>query len=202
MNQGVYSLKCSLELGHEIAQPLKHLVAHAVAIRHTPLRNHSADQRVEILAVALELEVEGHMVDAGAEVVDRFDRHADIARQLAGGVLHAVAQPDGLDLSGAVDRPAVHRHRVDVLQECHIGAELFHVAAHVQQHRDGAQPTEDPADAQRVGDRLAQAILLGNLKVDHRRGLVAADLDHADRVIGTVERFAAVGGGLDGRVSR
>ena len=70
------------------------------------------------------------------------------------------------------------------------------MSAHiVEQHRDRAQPAHDAADAERVGDRLAQAELLRDLEVDHGARLVAADLDHVDRVVGAVERGAAVGGG-------
>jgi len=140
------------------------------------------------------------VVDAGADVVDLLEGHADVAREFARGALHAVAQPHRADLGGAVDRPTVHRHRVDVLQERHVGADLLHIAAHVEQHWDGAQAAEDAADAERVGDGLAQAVLLGDLEIDDGGGLVAAHLDHTDRIIGAIECAAAVGGGFDGRV--
>ena len=69
------------------------------------------------------------------------------------------------------------------------------MSAHiVEQHRDGAQAAHDAADAERVGDGLAQAELLRDLEVGDGARLVAADLDHVDRVVGAVERGAAVGG--------
>ena len=90
--------------------------------------------------------------------------------QVSGGARHAVAQARRSGCCVArLTRPAVHRHRVDVVQEDHIRAQLFHVAAHLQQHRDGAQAAHDAADAERVGDRLAQAVALGNLEIHHRR---------------------------------
>ena len=58
---------------------------------------------------------------------------------------------------------------------------------------------EDAADAERVGDCLAQAVLLRNLEVDHRARLVAADLNHIDRVVRAVERGAAIGRRGDAR---
>ena len=79
------------------------------------------------------------------------------------------------------------------------------MSAHiVEQHRDRAQAAHDAADAERVGDRLAQAELLRDLEVGDRARLVAADLDHVDRVVGAVERGAPVGGrdDLGGRVER
>jgi hypothetical protein len=55
----------------------------------------------------------------------------------------------------------------------------------------GAQHPEDPADPERVGDRLPQAEARRKLEVDQRRR-VAADLDHVQDVVGTVDRGAAV----------
>jgi hypothetical protein len=80
------------------------------------------------------------------------------------------------------------------------GHSFFHIAAGIQQHRDGAQGAHDAADAQRIGDGLAQAVLLGDLEVDHRAGLVPANLEHADGVIGAIQGGAPVEGGLDARV--
>src|SRR4029079_18979741 len=55
-------------LGHEVAEPLEHLVADQVVLRRPTFGEHAPDLRVEIDAVALELEVEGHVVDTRAEV--------------------------------------------------------------------------------------------------------------------------------------
>ena len=78
--------------GDEIAEPQEHVVAHAVPVGHAALLDHLADERVEIFAVPLEGQVEGHVVDAGAAVVDLLDRHADVGGDLLGGALHAVAE--------------------------------------------------------------------------------------------------------------
>ena len=60
---------------------------------------------------------------------------------------------------------------------------------------------DDPADAERVGDGLAQTVLLRNLEVDHSAGFVAGDLEHRDGVVGPVERGAAVERRLDDRMN-
>ena len=70
----------------------------------------------------------------------------------------------------------------------------------IEQHRDRAQTTHDAADAQGVGNGLAQTILLGDLKIDHRARLVATDLEHGDHIVGPIHRFAPIGRRLDGRV--
>ena len=140
------------------------------------------------------------MVDASGDVVDLLDRHADVVRHLLGGALHAVAEADGLDLGRSIDGRGDHRHRVDVVQEGDIGTQLGHVATHVQEDRDGAQRAHDPADAERVGDGLAQTVLLRNLEVDHGAGFVAGDLEHRDGVVRAIERGATVERRLDGRM--
>ena len=105
-------------LGDEVAEVPQHLVAHAVAGGRRDL----PQRRVEVLAVALEAQVERHVVDAGDEVVD-----------LAGGSPRSAASspavrwtvwqsPTVRTLLAARDRPAEHRHRVDVLEQQRVGA--------------------------------------------------------------------------------
>ena len=139
------------------------------------------------------------MVDARDEVLELRRRQPEIRRQLPRRVLHRVAEPDGADRAGLGDGPAQHRHRVDVVEQQRVRAELLEVAAHVEQHRDRPQAAHDPADADRVTDRLPQAVPLGNLEVDDGRRPVAADLERRDDVVGAVERRAPVERGLDGR---
>ncbi len=136
------------------------------------------------------------MVDAGHQVVELRRRDPEHAAELRGGVLNGVAQPDGADRAGFGDGPAQHRHRVDVLEEQGVRAELLHVAADVEQHRDRPQAAHDPADSERVGDRLTDPVALGDDEVDHRRRMQAADLKAGDDVVRAVERDAPVGGRL------
>ena len=70
--------------------------------------------------------------------------------------------------------------------------------AHIGHHRDGAQRAHYAADAEGVGDGLAQAVLLGNLEVGDGGGPVSTDLEHPDSVIRAVQRGAPVEGGFDG----
>ena len=186
-------------LGDEVAQPLQHLVAHPVPVWHAALSGNLADEGVQVFPGALEAQVECHVVDAGAEVVDLLQWNTDVIGKLASRSLDAVAETHSFDRAGAADGPAIHGHGVDVLQKRHVGAQRFHVAAHLQQHGDGAQAAHDAADAQRVGDGLAQPVALGYFEVDHGGRLVAADLDHADGVVCAVQCRAPVGGRLDGR---
>ena len=64
----------------------------------------------------------------------------------------------------------------------------------------GAQAAHDAADAERVGDGLAQPALLRHLEVGDRAGLVAGDLDHQHDVVGVLQRPPAIGRGGDLRL--
>ncbi len=140
------------------------------------------------------------MVDPGAEVVDLVEGDAQPVGDVRGRVLHAVAETDRLDRRRPVHRHAEHRHRVRVVEEEDVRADLLHRPPEIEHHRDGAQGAHDAADAQGVADRLAQTVALRDLEVDHRRRPVAADLDHVDRVVRSIQRRAQIGGRLDRRV--
>ena len=144
---------------------------------------------VETLAAVLEAVEERLVVDAGAEVGDLLDRHAARGSAIIShGALHRVAEPDDLPLRRAlIDELADHRHRVRVVEEPRVRADLGHVVADAEHHRGGAQRADDAADAERVADRLAHAVAGRDLEVAHGRR-VAADLDAVDDVVGAVER--------------
>jgi hypothetical protein len=151
-------------------------------------------RREQVDTLVLEREIERHVVDTGSAVGDLVGSDPEVVTDLVCRSLHAVTQAHRRDVGQSVQRPAVHRHRVHVVEMQHVGAQLLHVVEHLLHHRDGAQGAHDPADAERVGDRLTQPVLLRDLEVDHRRRPVPADLDHADRVVGTVECGSPVGG--------
>jgi len=183
--------------GDEEAEPPQRVVAHPVPVRYRPLGRQPRERRVLVDAGVLELEVESHVVDAGGEVVELVRGHAEVAGQLRRGALHAVAQADGGDRRGGVERPGDDRHRVDVVEVQRVGAEPLHVADHLEHGGDGAQAAHDAADAEGVADRLLEAVAFGDLEVADRARPVARHLDHAQHVVGAVERALAVGGGGD-----
>src|SRR4051795_10607234 len=74
-----------------------------------------------------------------------------------------------------------------------LGTETFHIPAHVDQDWDGPQRAHDSADTQSVGNRLTKTITLRDFKIRHRAGPVAANLDHVDRVGGTLKSPGTAG---------
>ena len=91
------------------------------------------------------------------------------------------------------------RQRVRVVEEPGIRADLVHVPGDAEDDRDGAQGAEDATDADRVGDRVAQAEAGRDVEVDLGRA-GAADLDRVDDEVGTTERLAPVKMGRDRRL--
>ena len=85
-------------LGHEVAEVPKELVADAVGLREALLLEHAPERRVQIVAVALQPQVEREVVDAGDDVVDLIGRNPEIAREVARRALHRVAETDARTL--------------------------------------------------------------------------------------------------------
>ena len=142
-----------------------------------------------VLAVPLKAQEPCHVVDAGDPGGHFLARSADIGGEVVGGALHAVAQANDFDIGIIVDRPAGHRHRVCVLEQPGVRAERLDVVRYVEQHRDGAQSLEDTTRADRVRDRLVDAVPERHALVDLQ---VVADPDGREDVIGPVQRLLAV----------
>ena len=194
--------------GDEVPRPAEDVVADVVgdvtvAVLVGPGFGDLTEAGVQVFAIPLKFQVKRHVVDARADVVDFVVGDVHVFGEHFCGALDAVAQANGLDVAGACrargagDGPAVHRHRVDVLEKGHVRADFFHVVADVEEDGDGAKGAHDATDAERVGDGLAEAVFFGNLEVNDRAGFVAPDLEHADGVVRSVEGAAAVEGGLD-----
>ncbi len=103
--------------------------------------------------------------------------HLQLGEQVPGADLDAVAQTDGTDIGVPLHIAGEHGHRIGVIDEKSVGAELLHVFGKTFQHRNGPQGTENAADSQRICNGLAQPILFGNLKVGNGTGIIAAHLN-------------------------
>ncbi|ESZ17651.1 hypothetical protein X735_06255 [Mesorhizobium sp. L2C085B000] len=82
------------------------------------------------------------------------------------------------------------------MQHDRVWADGQHVLADLPQMRHGPEAAHDAADAERVGNGLAQAVFLRHLEIGDGAGLVTADLEGDDDEVGTGERLALVGIGL------
>ena len=134
------------------------------------------------------------MVDAGADKVDLWVGDADPAGQHFAGALHTVAEPHVRASAAVGHGPAVGRHRVDIVEQQRVGGQHIQVVAQVEQHRDGAQRTKDPAWPQRIADTLFDAIFLGDLDIQPV-GVEPPLLKGGDHIVCAGDCFLAVGGG-------
>jgi hypothetical protein len=183
----------------EVAEAPHQLEAHLVRAVALVAVHRIEEARIEINPVLLDLEVEGHVVDARARERDAVRVLADVAHELVERALHAVTQADGAHIAGARDRLHVHAHRVRIVQQPRLGAELHHVLAKAREHGERAQRPEQSAGAGRVGDRKVQAVLARDLEVDECR-IEPADLHHVDDKVGVAQRLAPIERRLDSRV--
>src|SRR5262249_12641344 len=67
-------------------------------------------------------------------------------------------------------------------------------------YRYGTQSAHDAADSERVRDGLPETKALGDFEIGHGTRPVATDLDHVNRVAGSVESVALVGRRFDCRI--
>ncbi|MMZ60065.1 hypothetical protein D1872_221370 [compost metagenome] len=91
-----------------------------------------------------------------------------------------------------------HRHRIRIIEEPGIGAYLLNIPGKVKHDRNRAQVAEDPADAQRVANRLTQSVFFRHFKIGDRTRVIPADLNGVNDVFGAAQRRFAVAVGLDG----
>ena len=106
--------------------------------------------------------------------------------------LHAVAKTDGLDLRISLHISRDDRHRVGVIEEPGVGADLLHIAGEVTQHVNGAQTAENSADAEGVGNGLAQTVLFRYLEIYDGAGVVKSHLNGVYNEIGIAQSVLAV----------
>ena len=112
--------------------------------------------------------------------------HAQLAQQGGGAHLNAMAQADGLYAGIALERAGEHRHGVNIIKEPRVGADFLHIVGEVKHHGRGTQGTEYAADAEGIGDGLAQAILFRYFEVSHGTGLIAADLNSVYNIVASL----------------
>ena len=141
-------------LGRVVAQPPVHVDPHPPA-QFRIGGDALVQQRVEVLAAALPAQHPRLVVDARRPVGHLVVGHVDQLAQPDHRPVHRVAQPEHLQLRrDAVQVGDVHRHRVGVVEQPRVGADLCHVAGDAGQHRKGPQAAEDSADADGVADGL------------------------------------------------
>ena len=185
--------------GRVEAEAPKQVRTDQVVAGNVPRLDEGAQARVDVAAVVLESHDEREVVQSGAVGRQVLAGDAQIAGQPIDRPEDGVAQSDDSDRGRLGDRPHQDRQRVGVVEQPRVGADVFHVAGDGQHDGDGAKPSEHAADADRVGDRVAESEPGGYVEVDPG-GPGATDLDRVDDELGALQRLAPVEVGRHGRV--
>ena len=135
------------------------------------------------------------MIDAGDEVASALYPvlHAEGVEQPRRAGLNRVAEADGLYVRVSLHISRQHCHRVGVVEEPCVGADLLDILRKAPHNGNGAERAEYSADAERVADSLTDAVLLRYLKVDNGARLISADLNCVDDEIRTGKRVFPFG---------
>ena len=151
------------------------------------------EPRIQILTFALETEKECLVVDACREKRDLVLGHVDQPAQLLDRELDRVTEPDDVGRRRTlIDELAERRHGVRVVEKPGAGrTELGHLPSQRKHVLRCAESAEDPADAERVADRLTKSVSRREVEVAQRR-FVSPDLDHVEDEVGAVERRPAI----------
>lgn len=165
-------------------------------------------ERGHIVAVPLDLDEPGLVVDSGADDIDfaavqfavfgdegiGLSPSGDAVGDLPVGALDAVAEAEGGDVAVLVAGPGIHGHGVGVIEEEGVGlGEAADVLADSQQFRDCALGIHDAACTEGIADALVDAVFEGDIDI----GLECFESslpDGADHVIGVCDGFLAVEG--------
>ena len=149
-----------------IVQVQKHLVAHPFPVVDGPVALHQLPQTgIQIFALALQLQKERLMIDAGAEVVQLLVRNAQPAGQHLGGTLDAVAETGDVHLRLGLHGAAEHGHGIGVVKEHRVRTVFFDIAADIQHQRDVAQRTENAGHTAGIAHVGIHTVALGNFNL-------------------------------------
>ena len=84
---------------------------------------------------------------------------------MTGADLNTVAKTYRLDARESLHISAENSHRVGVVEEISIGADLLHISCEVRKNGNCAKPAEDSAYTEGVGDSLTKSVFFGDFKV-------------------------------------
>ncbi len=167
-------------LGHEVPEVTHDLEANGVLGEGLRVLQRIPQGRVGILAIALQLQEPGHVVDARNPVGHLAELGADVPRELVRRPLNAVTEAHIADRGALVHDPREHGHGVRVVDEQRVGAELLHVRADRQHLGGAAEGPEDAPRPNRIADALAHAELGRNLDLVMIGHAVVGRAPHAD----------------------
>src|SRR5690606_24681191 len=160
--------KVAVALGGIDAEALEHVDAHLFLPRIDRVALEGGEQLVllDLAALGADIDIPGLVVDARAHIVELAVLDAQHLRDLAGAVLHPVAEAHHVDAAIEIGRPGIHRHGIGIVEEQCTGlGDLPDVLAEIEDDRDVALAIEDAAGADRVADALVDTVFERNVDV-------------------------------------
>ena len=118
--------------------------------------------------------------------------HSQTLQKSFSADLNAVAKAYGSDFRISLHVAAENCHRVSVIQEKGVGADLFHIPCKAFHYGNGTESAHDAANSQRITDSLLQAVFLGNFKISYGAGLIATYLNGIYNKVSVTQRFFSV----------
>ncbi len=134
------------------------------------------------------------MVDAGHPRPHRLMGLPQGDGKVEGPVPHLVTETDRLNCGLPADRPGEAGHRVGDVEHPGVRADSLHVLGDPDQHGDVAEGPVDPAGADGVPHRLADAVPGRHLQIDGHR-VESPGGDGHDHEVGSLECSSLIGGG-------
>ena len=169
-------------LGHEISEMPHYLGANFLVHVIARFLQVFFQHRIQVPAPVLQFQKPGHVVDAGRQKINLLFGLAGVAGNEIHRSLHAVAEPHKLQTGHPPQSPAAHRHRVGIIEQQRLRAQLAHVVGNLQQRRNVPQSPENAARPQRVANALIHPVFQGYFVVLPEL-FHAAALDHHHHVI-------------------
>ena len=179
-------------LRHVVAKAPENLIAHHIRMYIFPCKSAFANLRINVHTVLFQLQKPCLMVDPRDLITQMVCWHSKSAQKIRRTDLHAVAQADHFNACAFQHRARNDRHRIDVIEQPRIRADLHHIPHDVLHDRNCTQSAENTADPKRIGICLLQPVLCRNLKIRHHTP-ISADLDRADHKVCTAQRLLLAG---------
>ena len=180
-----------LLIHHKHAKPVFKAadVEPAFIIKESP----SPDLRINILTVFGAFQKPCLMVDTGDPALYRLIiANTQFVQKGRSADLYAVAETDCLHTCITQHSAGQHSHRIGIIEEPCIRAYILYIPGEIHHDRNRAEGSEYAAYAKCIRNSLPQTIFLRNLKVCDRAGIISADLDGIDHIIGTGQRLFAI----------
>lgn len=138
----------------------------------------AADFGVKVVAVLVaNLKEPAHMVDACDKLLANIVLiHAELIQKTRRTALNAMAESYGLNTGVTLHEAGKHCHGVCVIEEKCVRTNLFYVGGKALENMNCAQRSEYAAYSHGIAYRLAQTVLLRNLEVYYRAGVITAYL--------------------------